>query len=48
LHEWLKAVRKAEVQGMVGAPIEELVRDLRLRLSTHATIFSRNDRYVYR
>jgi hypothetical protein len=48
LHKWLKTVRKAKRQSMVGAPIEELVGDVRLRVSSHALIFSRNERYVYR
>ncbi|WP_185203244.1 hypothetical protein [Glaciihabitans sp. INWT7] len=43
-----KAVGKAVREGVVGALIEEPVGDLRLLVSAHETIFSRNDRYVYR
>ena len=39
-------VREAVLERVVGADIEDPLPDLRLALSAHAPIFSRNDRYV--
>src|SRR6476659_7370523 len=46
--ERLQPVGEAVLEGMVRAGVEESLFDLRLYVSTHQGIISRNEHYVYR
>jgi hypothetical protein len=45
-HEWIQAMRKSVLKRVIDAGVKEAIRDVRLTLSTHTLIFSRNKRYM--